>query len=184
MLILCELAHAEVFKIFGSPSRKASAPTPLNTIVTVSNPHKADFSLQTFMAALRALSRRGLAAVGAAGAASLAACEIKSDQVDHVEFKERSSENWIEVEQRRLADSLADFGSFQYAAALRNLRAAYGLGVPAMRAMQADFIGEANAGLAGEPSSMRMLPTFVNKRVTGDEKVKPTLLRRLARAAF
>jgi hexokinase len=39
-----------------------------------------------------------------------------------------------------------------------------------MRKLEALFIAEAKAGLAGQPSSMRMLPTYVTKRVTGEEK--------------
>jgi len=118
----------------------------------------------------RHIGRLAATAGAMAGAGTVAACELRSDQVGQVEFVERPKERWIEVEQRRLADKIANQNAFEYSAALRALRSAYSLPLESMRGMQAHFLAEAKLGLAGEPSSMRMLPTYVNKRVTGAEK--------------
>merc|ERR1719424_1971616 len=56
-----------------------------------------------------------------------------------------------------------------YVEALRMLRMSYKLPLDMMRSLATHFRSEAVAGLAGQPSSVRMLPTFVNKRVTGQE---------------
>ena len=57
-----------------------------------------------------------------------------------------------------------------YVEALRMLRMSYKLPLDMMRWLATHFRSEAVAGLAGQPSSVRMLPTFVNKRVTGAER--------------
>mgnify|MGYP003684826785 CR=1 FL=1 len=117
------------------------------------------------------LSRRALGAAAAAAAGgSAAACALAPDQVDHVQFTQRPQDKWIEVEQRRRADTVAQHQPFAYSKALRTLRVAYSLSTESIRGLQDLFIAEAKAGLAGQASSMRMLPTFVNKRVTGQEK--------------
>ena len=71
------------------------------------------------------------------------------------------------------ADSFIDWQGaidMDYVEALRMLRMSYKLPLDTMRSLAAHFRSEAVAGLAGEPSSVRMLPTFVNKRVTGEER--------------
>jgi len=71
------------------------------------------------------------------------------------------------------ADSFIDWqGAIDtdYVEALRALRSAYKLPLDMMRSLATHFKSEAVAGLAGQPSSVRMLPTFVNKRVTGAER--------------
>ena len=57
-----------------------------------------------------------------------------------------------------------------YVEALRTVRAAYSFPLQAMLMAKAHFLSEAEAGLAGFPSSMRMLPTYVTSRVTGQER--------------
>ena len=117
--------------------------------------------------------RRG--AVAAAGSlafatGSRAACDVRENEVGTVEVKERPEQQWIEISQRRLADSFSDWSSLEYESSLRCLRAAYRLPIGLMTSLKSHLISEANLGLAGESSSMMMLPTFVNKRVTGDER--------------
>lgn len=89
-----------------------------------------------------------------------------------LDFGQRAKDLWIEVEQRELADALVDWDSpdTAYVEALRALRSAYYLPVEAMTALRSFFLSEASKGLAGEPSSLRMLPTFVDRRVTGAER--------------
>lgn len=79
---------------------------------------------------------------------------------------------WIELEQRELADSYVDWSSpdLAYVEALRTLRQAFDMPASTMSDLSTYFLMEAQAGLAGRPSSLRMLPTFVNKRVTGAER--------------
>ena len=78
---------------------------------------------------------------------------------------------WIEVQQRRAADAEVDWSGpgAAYANALRTLRQAYSLPLESMRTLCEHFVAEGKAGLSGAESSMRMLPTFVTKRVTGNE---------------
>lgn len=131
---------------------------------------------------MRAAFRRTTAAAAAA-AAGLAAgfvsyeaaptsCEAASNTLESVSIIDRPRSKWIEVEQRDLADSFVDWNDpdLAYVEALRTLRSAYDMPVEAMRGLSALFLSEAKAGLAGEASSLRMLPTFVDQRVTGQEK--------------
>jgi hypothetical protein len=99
--------------------------------------------------------------------------ENASADVRSVTMTERPKDEWIEVEQRKRADSFIDWqGSIDtdYVEALLALRSAYKLPLEMMRSLAAHFRAEAVAGLAGQPSSVKMLPTFVNKRVTGAEQ--------------
>jgi len=119
--------------------------------------------------------RRSLGMAAAAGATAIAMrtayCEVASDNVSPVKLEDRAKADWIEVSQRRLADSFAGWGgSLQYESAVRSLREAYALPLSAMTSVRAHFASEARKGLAGETSSLAMLPTFVTKRVTGEEK--------------
>ena len=92
--------------------------------------------------------------------------------MSQVEITERDTSQWIEVEQRELADSYVDWSNPDqgYVEALRALRSSFDLPTSTMQMVMGHFLSEASKGLAGEESSMRMLPTYVNKRVTGAEK--------------
>ena len=57
-----------------------------------------------------------------------------------------------------------------YATALRTLRGLFALPLPKVSALRDYFAAEACAGLSGEKSSLAMLPTYVTKRVSGDER--------------
>lgn len=114
---------------------------------------------------LSRLSRRGAAAVAATAAASaslLFAARVVESQ---------AAERDIESEQRARADAFVDWTDpdESYVEALKTLRASFDMPVSTMRETMALFLSEAAAGLAGQPSSMRMLPTFVDRRVTGQE---------------
>ena len=125
---------------------------------------------------LRLLSTRArLAEAATAGslgvglaAAARASCDADG-KLHHVDFVERPQTQWIEVAQRNLADSLADWTTMDYESALGSLRAAYRMPTGVMAALKSHFLAEADRGLTGAPSSLRMLPTFVNQRVTGAE---------------
>jgi len=114
------------------------------------------------------------AALAAKGAASCASSWLeKAESVEYhesaVQFIERPEKDWIEVSQRNLADSLADWTTMEYESALGTLRSAYRFPIGVMTALKGHFVAEATSGLAGDNSSMRMLPTYVNQRVTGKE---------------
>jgi hexokinase len=130
------------------------------------------------MHTLLRLTRRGVlgTAAGAFGAAAAAvtaplysSCEELSSKVVYIEVPQ---DQWIEVKQKELADSFIDWTDVDmaYVEALRTVRGAYEFPVAKMRSLQSYFLTEAKLGLAGLPSSMRMLPTYVTKRVTGAEK--------------
>lgn len=131
---------------------------------------------------LRALAARGrspfVAAVAgasalAAGAAThYASCEASHDSLSSVQIQQRPTSRWIENEQRELADSLVDWSAPDpaYVDALRALRSAFHLSAESMAELHALFLSEARKGLAGDASSLRMLPTFVDKRVSGAER--------------
>ena len=87
-----------------------------------------------------------------------------------MEFDERPREQWIVNEQRRRTEEAAGWADLEFANAVRALREAYKLPTQSLRELSAHFISEAKAGLAGQPSSMAMIPTFVTSRVTGDER--------------
>ena len=101
-----------------------------------------------------------------------ASCDAASDTLSRVAIIERPKNMWIELEQRELADSYVDWSSpdLAYVEALRTLRQAFDMPASTMSDLSTYFLMEAQAGLAGRPSSLRMLPTFVNKRVTGAER--------------
>jgi len=122
-------------------------------------------------------SRRGVAALTAAAGTAVvapslsASCDRESDKIYDVDFVDRPQDQWIEVKQKKLADSLIDWDSIDmpYVEALRTVRSAYAFPIDQMRSLQSYFLAEAKKGLAGAPSSMRMLPTYVTQRVTGAE---------------
>lgn len=99
---------------------------------------------------------------------------LPSDVLVSVELDERPEDKWIEVEQRKRADGFIDWTSMgvssDYVRALRALRSSFKLPIDTMLVLREHFMSEAAKGLAGEPSSLKMLPTFVTKRVTGAEK--------------
>jgi len=102
-----------------------------------------------------------------------ATCRAAPDtSLSHVEFVERSREEWVEVAQRKLADSFVDWldPDTAYVEALRSLRSTYQMPLATLETLKAYFLSEARAGLAGAPgASLRMLPTYVTNRVTGKE---------------
>ena len=94
-----------------------------------------------------------------------------SDSITEVVITARPVSQHIEEQQRELADSYADFsGDCSYEKALRALRSAFKLPSAELSRLSMHFRREAIKGLEGAPSSMQMIPTFVTKRVTGDEK--------------
>ena len=94
-----------------------------------------------------------------------------SDSITEVVIQARPVSQHIEEQQRELADSYADFsGDCSYEKALRALRSAFKLPSAELSRLSMHFRREAIKGLEGAPSSMQMIPTFVTKRVTGDEK--------------
>ena len=113
--------------------------------------------------------------VGVAAAQRTTSCDSQGaapNTLSKVQMVERPRHIWIEEEQRELADSLVDWESpdAKYVGALRSLRQNFAMPASTMRDLYAFFMSEAKAGLAGEPSSLRMLPTFVDRRVTGAER--------------
>ena len=113
------------------------------------------------------------AALAASAIAPQSACRSAYDGAyEDVTFTERPEEQWIENKQKRLADSFVDWSSVDhaYVDALRAIRGAYDFSLPSMLALREHFLSETAKGLAGEPSSMRMLPAYVTKRVTGQER--------------
>ena len=134
----------------------------------------------TFRRAAFHLRRPLAAAAGCATSAALAAyvaspttCEpAKSNTLSAVNVIERARELWIEVEQRELADSLVNWSDpdSAYIDALKSLRSSYDMPAATMQGLKDYFLSEATKGLAGEESSLRMLPTYVDRRVTGNEK--------------
>ena len=125
----------------------------------------------------RLLRARVGVAAAAAGASLLAArhvaqSEAASDTLSVVQFLERDEKDWVENEQRELADSYVDWTSpdLSYIEALKTLRSSFEMPASTMSQLMKFFLAEAAKGLAGAESSMRMLPTFVNSRVTGKER--------------
>ena len=121
----------------------------------------------------RAIATAAAVALGAGAAGVHAACRAAPDtSLSQVEFVERKQEEWVEVAQRKLADSFVDWldPDPAYVEALRTLRSAYQMPLATLETMKAYFLSEARAGLAGTPgASLRMLPTYVTNRVTGNE---------------
>lgn len=114
-----------------------------------------------------ARARRLVAAsAGVAALGAFAQCEAS---VKPAAPPPRPREHFIECAQRELADSLADWTTMEYESALTTLRATYKLPSDVMGRLKSFFLSEASSGLKGIPSSLRMLPTFVNQRVTGAE---------------
>jgi hexokinase len=74
-----------------------------------------------------------------------------------------------ELERRKRIDAAATFGDLEFASAVRLVRQSYKMPLASMQGLSCFFKSEARAGLAGRPSSLAMLPTFVTSRVTGDE---------------
>jgi hypothetical protein len=119
------------------------------------------------------LARRAVATAASGSILAVGAkawCEVQPNEVDDVKFTERPQQQWIEVSQRRLADSFSDWSSLDYESAVRSLRSAYRMPMGVMDSLKSHLVSEASLALAGAPSSMRMLPTYVNSRVTGAEK--------------
>ena len=140
---------------------------------------------------VRNLRRAPLGRLAAAGSAAAAAATLSShadaeplnltkrgsvmvapsDSITEVVIQARPVSQHIEEQQRELADSYADFsGDCSYEKALRALRSAFKLPSAELSRLSMHFRREAIKGLEGAPSSMQMIPTFVTKRVTGDEK--------------
>ena len=140
---------------------------------------------------VRNLRRAPLGRLAAAGSAAAAAATLSShadaeplnltkrgsvmvapsDSITEVVITARPVSQHIEEQQRELADSYADFsGDCSYEKALRALRSAFKLPSAELSRLSMHFRREAIKGLEGAPSSMQMIPTFVTKRVTGDEK--------------
>ena len=148
----------------------------------------ADDDAMQFVRNLRRAPLGRLAAAGSAAAAATLASSradaeplnltkrgsvmvAPSDSITEVVITARPVSQHIEEQQRELADSYADFsGDCSYEKALRALRSAFKLPSAELSRLSMHFRREAIKGLEGAPSSMQMIPTFVTKRVTGDEK--------------
>jgi len=116
------------------------------------------------------------AALGVAAGKTFAVCDGSSARMSRTsslglpEFATPAGSDWSNTSQRMLADGLADWvGNLEYETALRSLRQSFALPLTVVDELRAHFAAEARAGLAGEPSSLAMLPTFVTNRVTGNE---------------
>lgn len=107
--------------------------------------------------------RGGLRLAGAAGAAALGTSALATVGVCALQPADSS------LPAETLAESLIDWTCLEYADAIKAMRKAYDLPVAAMESLRAHFLADARAGLAGNESSMRMLPSYVNQRITGNE---------------
>ena len=112
----------------------------------------------------RGLGKYGIALGASALSAAAFAQELRSDQVEELVLATPDHKR------DKLADEAAAWEDLKYERALRAARLAFKMPTETLQQLSRHFLQEARNGLAGRPSSLAMLPTYVTERVTGDER--------------